>query len=98
MRGLRFEWDSAKAAANRRKHNMSFPEARTVFYDESARLIDDPEHSDVEPRLVLLGLSFSGRVVVVHHTYRSRGHIIRIISARKATRGERAEYDHWRRL
>jgi len=97
MRRLRFEWDATKAAANRRKHKVSFPEAQTVFYDESARLIDDPDHSDVEARLVLLGLSFSGRVMVVHHTYRSRGRTIRIISARKATQGERGEYDHWRR-
>lgn len=86
-----------QGCSNRRKHRVSFPEAQTVFYDESARLIDDPDHSDDEPRLVLLGSSFSGRVVVVHHTYRSRGRIIRIISARKATRVERAEYDHWRR-
>lgn len=97
MARLRFEWDESKAAANVRKHRVAFSGARTVFYDEAARLIDDPDHADSEQRFVLLGLSFARRVLVVHHTYRAGRDVIRLISARKATRVERAEYEHRRR-
>ena len=97
MAGLHFEWDANKAAANLRKHGVSFREAQTVFFDESARLIDDPDHSGLEERFVLLGLSFALRILVVHHTYRAGGGLIRLISARKATRAERAHYRSQRR-
>ena len=85
MSFLRFEWDPRKATANLKKHGISFEEAKSVFYDDRARLIDDPDHSDDEDRFVLLGLSHSLRVVVVCHCYRGDGDVIRIISARKAT-------------
>jgi uncharacterized protein len=92
MLPLRFEWDPRKAADNRRKHGVSFEDAQSVFADERARLIDDPDHSEEEDRFVLLGLSSSLRLLVVAHCYRAEGNVIRIISARKATREEQADY------
>ena len=92
MSTLRFEWDDQKAAANEKKHGVSFQEARTVFFDERARLIDDPDHSEDEERFILLGLSSTLRLLVVCHCYRSEGNVIRIISARKATARESKSY------
>jgi uncharacterized protein len=97
MNGLRFEWDEKKAAGNRRKHGISFAEAKTAFLDENARVIPDPEHSEDEERFVLLGLSISVRVLVVCHCYRKGGEVIRIISARKANREEIEQYHWWQR-
>jgi len=95
---LRFEWDPAKEQANRRKHKVSFQEAESVFADERARILDDPDHSEAEDRFVVLGLSSRFRVLVVVHTYRGYEDVIRIISARRATRAERAYYDaRWQR-
>ena len=88
MSTLRFEWDERKALANERKHGVSFDEARSVFFDERARLIDDPEHSADEERFILMGLSSSLRLLLVCHCYRSKANVIRIISARKATARE----------
>jgi hypothetical protein len=70
---LRFEWDDKKATANLHKHGVSFEDAQTVFADENAKLIDDPDHSEVEDRVVLLGLSSSLRLLVVCRCYRSQG-------------------------
>jgi hypothetical protein len=92
MSEIRFEWDPRKAAANRRKHGIPFEEAESVFSDEHALLIDDPEHSADEDRFVLLGLSAALRVLIVVHCYRTDESIIRLISARKADRQERALY------
>lgn len=92
MSTLRFEWDERKAAANERKHGVSFEEARTVFFDERARLVDDPDHSEDEERFVLLGLSGLLRLLLVCHCYRSDANVIRIISARKATARESKSY------
>ena len=92
MSTLRFEWDDRKAAANDKKHGVSFEEARTIFFDERARLIDDPDHSEDEERFILLGLSSTLRLLVVCHCYRSEGNVIRIISARKATARESKSY------
>jgi uncharacterized DUF497 family protein len=92
MSALRFEWDPRKAAENEKKHGVSFEEARTVFFDERARLIDDPDHSEDEERFILLGLSSTLRLLVVCHCYRSEGNTIRIISARKATARESKSY------
>lgn len=92
MPALRFEWDNRKAAANLRKHGVSFEVARSVFFDEQARLIDDPDHSEEEDRFVLLGLSGALRLLLVCHCYRSEGEVIRIISARRATRTEAKFY------
>ena len=89
---LRFEWDPKKAAGNLRKHGVSFEDAQTVFADENAKLIDDPDNSEEEDRFVLLGLSSSLRLLVVCHCYRSEGNVIRIISARKAEGNERNSY------
>jgi uncharacterized DUF497 family protein len=92
MGELRFEWDPAKDAANQRKHGIAFAEAETVFSDEQALLLDDPDHSDTEQRFILLGLSATLRILVVVHCYREEDDVIRLISARKATRPERAQY------
>ncbi len=92
MSTLRFEWDEAKAAANAKKHGVTFEEARSVFFDDRARLIDDPDHSEDEERFILLGLSGTLRLLVVCHCYRSKGNLIRIISARKATARESRSY------
>ena len=70
MSSLRFEWDPSKATINVRKHGVSFEEAQSVFADERARLIDDPDHSEDEDRFILLGLSSSLRVLIVAHCYR----------------------------
>jgi len=92
MSGIAFDWDEGKNQENIRKHGIAFQEAETVFSDEHALLIDDPEHSGVEDRFVLLGLSADLHTLVVCHCYR-RGSVIRIISARKATRRERERYN-----
>lgn len=92
MSTLHFEWDERKAAANLRKHGVGFDEARSVFSDESAKLIDDPDHSHAEERFILLGLSSALRLLLVCHGYRGEGGVIRIISARKATPGESKSY------
>lgn len=92
MSTLRFEWDERKAAANAKKHGITFDEAKSVFVDERAKLIDDPDHSEDEDRFVLLGLSTSLRLLLVCHCYRSDGNVIRIISARKASSRESKSY------
>ena len=92
MDSIKFEWDELKASSNVNKHGVSFEEARTVFYDERAKLIGDPDHSENEDRFILLGLSSSLRAIIVCHCYRSEGNVIRIISARKATTNETKAY------
>jgi len=89
---LRFKWEPRKASANLKKHGVAFEEAKSVFYDESAKLISDPDHSDEEDRFILLGVSHSLCVILVCHCYRSQGNVIRIISARKATATESKDY------
>ncbi len=93
MNSIKFEWEASKAASNIQKHGVTFEDARTVFFDERARLINDPDHSESEERFILLGFSSSLRVIVVCHCYRSEGNVIRIISARKATATEKKAYD-----
>lgn len=92
MSTLRFEWDERKAVANAKKHGVTFDEAKSVFADERAKLIDDPDHSEDEERFVLLGFSSALRMLVVCHCYRSEGNVIRIISARKANAKESRAY------
>jgi uncharacterized protein len=92
MSELAFDWDDLKAKANERKHGVSFEEARTVFYDENARLRYDSDHSLNEERYILLGISSSLRLVIVCHVYRKENGMIRIISARKATKQEVQQY------
>lgn len=95
MADLRFSWDAEKAKTNQRKHGVSFDEAQTVFFDEHARLLHDPDHSDEEDRFLLLGVSARLRILVVCHCYRSDDKEIRIISARKATKRERKQYEEF---
>jgi hypothetical protein len=93
---LRFEWDEVKNRENRRKHGVSFEEAETVFLDDWGVLIDDEDEE--EERYVLVGMSGGFRVLVVSHTYRARAQVIRLISARKANRSEREDYERrWKR-
>jgi uncharacterized DUF497 family protein len=92
MIGLRFEWDPKKATSNEKKHCVSFAEAQTVFSDEDALVISDPDHSKVEERFIILGLSHQERALVVVHCLRAGGGIIRIISARRAGTKEQKPY------
>ena len=78
--------------ANVKKHGISFDEAETAFFDDDAKILPDPDHSGEEDRFLLLGLSGALRILVVVHCLRSSGSVIRLISARKATRAERAQY------
>ena len=93
METLKFEWDENKNQINQQKHAVSFEEAKTVFYDENALLIDDPDHSEEEERVIILGLSSRAKLLVVCHCYRASETVIRIISARKATRKETQYYE-----
>lgn len=89
---IKFEYDQRKNLTNQRKHRVSFEEAKTVFYDEYARLIQDADHSFEEDRFVILGLSANLRLLVVVHTYKKENETIRIISARKSTMNETKYY------
>lgn len=93
MDTIRFEWDNNKNEINKKKHKVSFEEAKTVFYDEEALIIDDPEHSKEEERFVILGFSNKANLLVVCHCYRASETVIRIISARKATKAETEQYN-----
>lgn len=90
--GFHFTWDHAKNVSNRRKHGISFAEAESVFFDEGALFINDPEHSESEDQFVLLGIAASLKILVVCHTYRKDDTELRIISARKATKAETRMY------
>lgn len=94
MGNIEFAWDRRKARSNLVKHGISFEEAQTVFLDENARLIDDPDHSLDEEQFVLLGFSFRARCLIVSHCYRESAAVIRLISARRATAQEEQVY--WR--
>jgi len=89
---LRFEWDDWKALVNQKKHGVTFDEAHTVFFDDHAIEFDDPDHSEHENRFLLIGRSFRLRILVVCHCLRKEGAIIRLISARRATRREQKVY------
>jgi len=89
---IRFDWDPGKDLANRRKHGVSFEEAKSVFFDENAIQFFDEDHSDQEDRFIMLGRSIRSRILVVCHCEREHGQVIRIISARKATQAERRHY------
>jgi len=89
---IRFEWDPPKAAANLKKHHVSFDEAKSVFYDEFAVQFFDEEHSSGEERFLMLGMSSGAKLLIVCHCEREHGAVIRIISARKATKRESAFY------
>jgi hypothetical protein len=89
---VRFEWDPRKAASNIRKHGVSFEEASTVFDDPLAVIFDDIDHSDTEPREIIIGQSVLQRLLLVHFTERIRD-LIRIFSARQATPRETKDYE-----
>ena len=89
---LKFEWDEKKNRGNQSKHKISFEEAKTVFYDEKALVIDDPDHSEQEERFIILGQSNKANLLIVCHCYRASDTVIRIISARKATKTETSQY------
>ena len=91
---MRFEWDEDKAARNLAKHGVSFEEAATVFGDSLSDTFDDPDHSMEERRFVIVGMSERGRILIVAHT--DEGEVVRLISAREPTRGEREFYEESR--
>ena len=89
---MEFTWDENKAAINIQKHKVSFEEAKTVFDDEEALFMSDPDHSETEERFILLGMSLALRLLIVCNCYRENDNLIRIISARKATKNETDTY------
>lgn len=88
---VRFEWDKQKAATNQKKHHVSFDEARTVFNDPLAQIFDDEQHSKEERREIMIGHSAASRLLIICFTERQE--VIRIISARLATKRERQDYE-----
>ena len=90
--GPEFAWDRHKELVNIEKHSIDFTEAKSVFFDEFARLMDDPDHSDAEDRFLIIGMSHKFKCLIVCHCYRQEEDVIRIISARKATRREKSFY------
>jgi uncharacterized DUF497 family protein len=89
---IKFEWDATKATSNKKKHGISFEEAQSVFYDEFAIQFYDDDSSASEDRFLMLGFSDEARLLIVCHCERDHGNIIRIISARKATKNEGTYY------
>ena len=94
---MKFAWDEKKANINFKKHKISFEEAKTVFFDPNALLIADPEHSDVEDRFIIMGLSNKLKILTVCHCYHENEEVIRIISARKANSQETKTYKKGKR-
>jgi uncharacterized DUF497 family protein len=92
MDNISFTWDERKNRQNQKKHGVSFEEAQSVFFDDEAREFFDPDHSEDEERFLLVGRSYRLRVLLICHCYREREGTIRIISARRATKKERAAY------
>jgi hypothetical protein len=95
MDELSFEWDPRKAASNAAKHGVTFEEAKSVFYDEDALVIPDPDHSKEEERFIIMGESGELRILVVIHCLRKTGTSIRIISARRA--GTKEQKPYWQK-
>lgn len=92
MNDLIFEWDAKKEKLNVKKHGISFEDAKAAFYDETAIVFHDPDHSEDEDRFILLGLSLRVDVLVVCHCFREDESIIRIVSARQADKREESDY------
>jgi uncharacterized DUF497 family protein len=95
MNNFKLVWDENKNILNQKKHKVSFEEAKTVFFDENARLLFDPDHSETEERFLLLGRSVQSRTLIVSHCYRESDSVIRIISARKANSNEQQQYKRY---
>lgn len=89
---IKFDWDASKATLNLKKHGVSFEEAQSAFYDDFAMQFFDEDHSDLEDRFLLLGMSSEANLLLICHCERASGGVIRIISARKATKRESAFY------
>ncbi|MFM8308011.1 MAG: BrnT family toxin [Microcystis aeruginosa] len=92
MQRLTFEWDIEKNRVNQKKHGVSFEEAKSVFYDDKAIQFWDDDHSEQEDRFLLLGKNYKMRILLIVHCYREEESVIRIISARKATKNESQQY------
>jgi uncharacterized DUF497 family protein len=92
MRDSEFEWDDEKAKSNLKKHGVSFEEGATIFNDPKLATISDPDHSEGEERFVSIGVSVVRRLLTVIHAYRAER--IRLISARKATKAEKKNYEN----
>ena len=92
MNKITFQWDEQKNKINQQKHGISFEEAESVFFDDYAIQFWDEDHSQEEERFLLLGISSKMRILIVVHCFREEDSIIRIISARKATKNENQEY------
>ena len=90
---LEFEWDEGKAATNAKKHKVGFDEAATVFSDPLAVIFDDEQHSEEEQREIIIGHSADNRLLLVSFTERHAAIRVRVISARRATRKERKDYE-----
>jgi len=97
MNRIAFTWDETKNRANVKKHGVNFDEAKSVFADEFARLIPDPDHSETEDRFILLGLSNNVRLIMVFHCYRGEDEVVQVFSARKADKSETKQYRGFRR-
>lgn len=95
MEYIHFEWDENKNRINKAKHGIDFEEAATIFYDDDAIMFDDPEHSMEEERFLILGITKHERLCIVSHCYRGEDNVIRIISARKATKNETRTYNRY---
>ncbi|MBR2041840.1 MAG: BrnT family toxin [Oscillospiraceae bacterium] len=93
MKMIKFEWDKNKNEINKKKHGLSFEEAREVFGDENAILFDDPDHSLDEDRFLIIGSIKSSKICIVSHCYRDNDNVIRLISAREATKNEKRIYE-----
>lgn len=98
MSAIRFVWDERKNLINQRKHGVSFEEGQTVFADDNALFMHDPDHSEEEDRFLLLGLSAVARLLVVCHCYREESDTVRIISVWKATKSETSQYMRRRKI
>ncbi|MFT4926817.1 MAG: uncharacterized DUF497 family protein [Phenylobacterium sp.] len=96
MTAYKFEWDPKKSASNLKKHGVTFEEAKSVFYDDFGRLIPDPDSSISEERFIIFGQSVKLNTLVVCHCYRDIDETIGIISARKADKRERKQYEGFR--
>ena len=95
MKTIKFTWNDIKSKSNLLKHKVSFDEAKTVFDDEYARFMYDPDHSEEEDRFILLGLSAKSKILTVVHCHRDDEYNIRIISARKSTKSEIKQYKEY---
>lgn len=92
METLYFEWDENKNEINKKKHGLSFETAKEVFYDDNAVLFDDPDHSIGEKRFLIIGMIKESKICIVSHCYRDNDNVIRLISAREATKNEKKTY------